>query len=77
LFGFGNNYFFSYSSIYSVNPNEVAAFPSLHAGYPFLAFLFARRAFGKAGWLMLAYTVCVWFAIIYLGSIGSSTSSAA
>jgi hypothetical protein len=67
LFGFGNNYFFSYSSIYSVNPNEVAAFPSLHAGYPFLAFLFARRAFGKAGWLMLAYTVCVWFAIIYLG----------
>jgi hypothetical protein len=66
LFGFGN-YFFSYQSIYSVNPNEVAAFPSLHAGYPFLAFLFARRAFGKAGWLMLAYTACVWFAIVYLG----------
>jgi hypothetical protein len=66
FFGFGN-YFFSYSNIYSVSPNEVAAFPSLHAGYPFLAFLFARRAFGKVGWLMLAYTACVWFAIVYLG----------
>jgi hypothetical protein len=45
----------------------VAAFPSLHAAYPFLAFLFARRAFGRAGWLMAAYTACVWFAIVYLG----------
>jgi hypothetical protein len=64
-FGFGN-YFYSYS-VYSISSNDVAAFPSLHAAYPFLAFLFARRAFGKAGWLMLAYTVCVWFAIVYLG----------
>ena len=66
FFGFGD-YFYSYQNIYSVSPNEVAAFPSLHAGYPFLAFLFARRAFGKIGWLMLAYTACVWFAIVYLG----------
>ena len=65
LFGFGN-YFYSYS-VYSISSNDVAAFPSLHAAYPFLAFLFARRAFGRAGWLMLAYTVCVWFAIVYLG----------
>jgi PAP2 superfamily len=65
FFGFGN-YFYSYS-VYSISSNDVAAFPSLHAAYPFLAFLFARRAFGKAGWLMLAYTVCVWFAIVYLG----------
>ena len=64
-FGFGN-YFYSYS-VYSISSNDVAAFPSLHAAYPFLAFLFARRAFGKAGWLMLAYTACVWFAIVYLG----------
>jgi membrane-associated phospholipid phosphatase len=64
-FGFGN-YFYSYS-LYSISSNDVAAFPSLHAAYPFLAFLFARRAFGKAGWLMLAYTACVWFAIVYLG----------
>ena len=67
LFGFGkNNYIYSYS-LYSISSNDTAAFPSLHAAYPFLAFLFARRAFGRAGWLMLAYTVCVWFAIVYLG----------
>ncbi len=65
FFGFGN-YFYSYS-VYSISSDDVAAFPSLHAAYPFLAFLFARRAFGKAGWLMLAYTACVWFAIVYLG----------
>jgi hypothetical protein len=32
-----------------------------------MAFLFARRAFGRAGWLMAAYMACVWFAIVYLG----------
>jgi PAP2 superfamily len=65
LFGFEGRYLYSYT-IYEVNPNLVAAFPSLHAGYPFLAFLFARRAFGRAGWLVLAYAACVWFAIVYL-----------
>ena len=65
LFGFGD-YFYSYS-VYSISSNDVAAFPSLHAAYPFLAFLFARRAFGRGGWLMLAYTACIWFAIVYLG----------
>ena len=66
LFGWGN-YFFSYQNLFSISSDNVAAFPSLHAAYPFLAFLFARRAIGKAGWLMLAYTACVWFAIVYLG----------
>jgi hypothetical protein len=65
FFGFGN-YFYSYS-VYSISSNDVAAFPSLHAAYPFLAFLFARHAFGRVGWLMLAYTACVWFSIVYLG----------
>ncbi len=65
LFGFGN-YFYS-NNVYGISPNDVAAFPSLHAAYPFLAFLFARRAFGRPGWLMLAYAACVWFAIVYLG----------
>ncbi|MBF8290475.1 MAG: Inositol phosphorylceramide synthase [Chloroflexi bacterium] len=65
LFGFEGRYLYSYA-IYEVNPNPVAAFPSLHAGYPFLAFLFARRAFGRVGWLMLGYAACVWFAIVYL-----------
>jgi membrane-associated phospholipid phosphatase len=65
FFGFGN-YFYSYS-VYNISSNDVAAFPSLHAAYPFLAFLFARRAFGRVGWLMAAYTACVWFSIVYLG----------
>ena len=65
--GFGHDYFYSYTSVYSISSNDVAAFPSLHAAYPFLAFLFARRAFGRVGWLMLAYTACIWFAVVYLG----------
>src|SRR2546421_195556 len=65
LFGFEGHYLFSYP-VYQFNPNQVAAFPSLHAGYPFLAFLFARRAFGRVGWVMLAYSACVWFAVVYL-----------
>src|SRR5262249_50763053 len=54
FFGFEGRFLFSYA-IYDINPNQVAAFPSLHAGYPFLAFLFARRSFGRPGWLMLLY----------------------
>jgi hypothetical protein len=65
LFGFEGRYLYSYT-IYDINPNQVAAFPSLHAGYPFLAFLFARRWFGRVGWLMLAYSAAVWFSIVYL-----------
>ncbi|HEY3524155.1 MAG TPA: phosphatase PAP2 family protein [Candidatus Limnocylindrales bacterium] len=59
-------YVYSYT-FYDINPNEVAAFPSLHAAFPFLAFLFARRTFGRVGWVMLAYTACIVFAIVYLG----------
>jgi hypothetical protein len=65
FFGFEGKYIYSYT-IYNINPNQVAAFPSLHAGYPFLAFLFARRTFGRIGWLMIAYSICVWFSIVYL-----------
>jgi hypothetical protein len=65
IFGMGDSVY-TYS-VYSIGSNDVAAFPSLHAAYPFLAFLFARRAFGRPGWLMLGYTACVWFSIVYLG----------
>lgn len=65
FFGFEGSYLYSYT-IYDINPNQVAAMPSLHAAYPFLAFLFARRSFGRVGWLMLAYSVAVWFSIVYL-----------
>jgi hypothetical protein len=65
IFGFEGRYLFSYT-VYQINPNQVAAMPSLHAGYPFLAFLFARRFFGRVGWLMLVYSACVWFSIVYI-----------
>jgi membrane-associated phospholipid phosphatase len=47
--------------------NPVAAFPSLHAAYPILAFLFLRRFWPRASLLMLGYSAVVWFAIMYLG----------
>jgi membrane-associated phospholipid phosphatase len=46
--------------------NPVAAFPSLHAAYPFLAFLFLRARWPKRSLLILAYCGVVWFAIVYL-----------
>lgn len=51
----------------NINGNPVAAFPSLHAAYPFLAYLFLRRRSSSLGWAVLAYTGVVWFAITYLG----------
>ncbi len=65
-FGFDGSYIYSYA-IYDINPNEVAAFPSLHAAFPFLAFLFAHRSFGRVAWVLLAYSAGVWFSIVYLG----------
>jgi membrane-associated phospholipid phosphatase len=47
--------------------NPVAAFPSLHAAYPFLGYLFLRERWPRLAWGMLAYCGVVWFAITYLG----------
>lgn len=52
---------------YGVNPNGVAAFPSLHAGYPFLSFLVLRKQFGRIAWLAMIYCIAVWWAIVFLG----------
>ncbi len=65
--GYPNGEQLSSYIFYGVNPNGVAAFPSLHAGYPFLAFLVLRRAFGRVGWLALAYAVAVWWAVVFTG----------
>ncbi len=64
--GFDGRYAYSVA-FGSVNPNLVAAFPSLHVAYPFLTFLVLRRAFGRVGWLALGYTALVWFSVIYTG----------
>ena len=50
----------------NLNGNPVAAFPSLHAAYPILAFLFLRQAWPRASWLMLGWGAAVIFAIVYL-----------
>ena len=64
--GFNGHYFYSYA-FYDVNPNNTAAFPSLHAAFPFLSFLVLRRAFGRIGWLAFAYFLLTSFSIVYLG----------
>ncbi len=57
---------FLYSSVfYGLGPNDVAAWPSLHVAYPFLMFLFLRRAFGRIAWLAFGYTLLVGFSVIY------------
>jgi membrane-associated phospholipid phosphatase len=47
--------------------NPVAAFPSLHAAYPFLGFLVLRGRYPRLSLAMLAWCLVVWFAIVYLG----------
>ena len=64
--GFDGRYIYSFA-FGGVNPNLVAAFPSLHVAYPFLAFLALRRAFGRIGWLAFGYTLLVAFSVVYTG----------
>jgi membrane-associated phospholipid phosphatase len=51
----------------NLNPNDNAAFPSLHAAFPTLAFFFVRRRYPRAAWLVALYGLAVWFAILYTG----------
>ena len=52
----------------ALNPNPVAAFPSLHAAFPFLGFLAVRETFSRrAAILVLAWCLAVWFSVVYLG----------
>ena len=51
-----------------LNPNPVAAFPSLHAAFPFLGYLAIRETFSRrVSWLALGWCVAVWFSVVYLG----------
>jgi membrane-associated phospholipid phosphatase len=50
-----------------LNPNPVAAFPSLHAAFPFLGFLALRPVYPRASWLAFAWCVAVWFGVVFLG----------
>lgn len=50
-----------------LNPNRYAAFPSLHAAYPGLAAVYAWGAHRRLALLLVAWTGCVWFSVVYLG----------
>jgi membrane-associated phospholipid phosphatase len=50
-----------------LNPNPVAAMPSLHAAYPTLVWLALRRYNKRLSWFFLPYPPLVWLSTIYLG----------
>lgn len=52
---------------HDLNPNPVAAFPSLHAAFPFLGFLAMLRVYPRAAWIAFAWCVLVWFSVVFLG----------
>jgi len=64
--GFNGSWLTTYA-FYDINPNGVAAFPSLHAAYPFLSFLVLRLAFGRVGWIAFGYFGLASFSIILTG----------
>ena len=62
----GNNYIVS--PLYThLNPNQFAAFPSLHAAFPALACVYAWRRYRRLAIGLVFWTVGVWLSIVYLG----------
>lgn len=58
----------SVSTFYQkLNPNPVAAFPSLHSGYVTLTLLILFDYSLVAGLLFLPFPIALWFGVIYLG----------
>ena len=47
--------------------NPVAAFPSMHAAYPLLVFLFLLERNRRLAWMWAPFVGVVWFAVTYLG----------
>jgi membrane-associated phospholipid phosphatase len=52
---------------HSFNPNQFAAFPSLHAAFPALAMVYAWSRFRALALGLLLWTVAVAVSIVYLG----------
>jgi membrane-associated phospholipid phosphatase len=52
---------------HGLNPNPVAAFPSLHAAFPFLGFLALLRVYPRGAWVAFAWCIAVWFSVVFLG----------
>jgi hypothetical protein len=60
----GHPYF---AQVYAKNAWVYGAIPSMHAGFPFLVVLFARRIFSPKGWVPLTlFMLLVWFSAVYL-----------
>jgi membrane-associated phospholipid phosphatase len=56
------------SEIYtSFNPNQFAAFPSLHAAFPALAAVYAWRRYRMLALGLIAWSIAVLLSIVYLG----------
>lgn len=59
---------YEFPTIYhNLNPNPVAAIPSMHGAFPFLVLLFFLRFFKLKGLLFLPYVLAVWTSMVYLG----------
>lgn len=75
IFNAGISYFGgsqSYSTLYRFlwqhgGWDVFGAVPSEHAAFPFLCFLYARKVWPRAGWLLLPYCAVVGVAVVYLG----------
>lgn len=52
---------------HSFNPNQFAAFPSLHAAFPALAAVYAWRRYRWLAFLLIGWTLAVALSIVYLG----------
>lgn len=50
-----------------LNPNPVAAMPSLHAAFPVLGLLYGLRHIGRRAWVLGIWCLAVFFSIVYLG----------
>jgi hypothetical protein len=56
------------SPVYThLDPNQYAAFPSLHAAYPVLAAVYVWRTQRTVALLLCAWAACVWLSVVYLG----------
>ena len=50
-----------------LDPNPIAAFPSLHAAFPFLGFLALRRVYARGSWLLFGWALLVFVSVVFLG----------
>jgi membrane-associated phospholipid phosphatase len=56
-----------YGTLGRLDPNLYAAFPSLHAAFPLLGAVYAWRRYRVVAGVLIAWSLAVWWAIVYLG----------